>query len=108
MIEIQVRSPLQHLWAELSEKFSDIIDPSVKYGGGEEQIRQMLTELSGFVTEIEVGERMIAALRKRDLNKPQAMTLQEVQLRTVQYKEYLSNLLNQMVSRLENQKERKG
>lgn len=108
LIEIQVRSPLQHLWAELSEKFSDIIDPSVKYGGGEEQIRQMLTELSGFVTEIEVGERMIAALRKRDLNKPQAMTLQEVQLRTVQYKEYLSHLLSQMVSRLENQKGQKG
>lgn len=108
LIEIQVRSPLQHLWAELSEKFSDIIDPSVKYGGGEEQIRQMLTELSGFVAEIEVGERMIAALRKRDLNKQQAMTLQEVQLRTIQYKEYLSNLLNQMVSRLENQKEQKG
>jgi ppGpp synthetase/RelA/SpoT-type nucleotidyltranferase len=33
LIEIQVRTALQQLWAELSEKYSDVIDPSIKYGG---------------------------------------------------------------------------
>ena len=33
-VEIQVRTALQHLWAELSEKLSDVIDPAIKYGGG--------------------------------------------------------------------------
>src|SRR5256885_3801831 len=30
LIEIQVRTALQHLWAELSEKFSDVSDPAIK------------------------------------------------------------------------------
>lgn len=104
LIEIQVRSRLQHLWAELSEKLSDVIDPSIKYGGGGEQIRQMLTELSGFVAEIEVRERLMASLLKRDLSEQQAITLQEMQRRTVRHKEDLMNLLNQMARRPENQK----
>jgi putative GTP pyrophosphokinase len=29
-IEIQIRSRLQHLWAELSEKASDVVDPTIK------------------------------------------------------------------------------
>ncbi len=29
-VEIQIRSMLQHLWAEFSEKLSDVIDPSIK------------------------------------------------------------------------------
>lgn len=32
LVEIQVRTSLQHSWAELSEKISDVIDPSIKYG----------------------------------------------------------------------------
>lgn len=31
-VEIQMRTWLQHLWAELSEKLSDTIDPNIKYG----------------------------------------------------------------------------
>jgi ppGpp synthetase/RelA/SpoT-type nucleotidyltranferase len=34
LIEIQVRTALQHLWAEMSEKISDVIDPAIKYGRG--------------------------------------------------------------------------
>ena len=41
-IEIQVRSTLQHMWAELSEKIADVVDPALKYGGGPEE---WLTEL---------------------------------------------------------------
>ncbi|MEO7632585.1 MAG: hypothetical protein ABIU20_04245, partial [Blastocatellia bacterium] len=36
LIEIQVRTELQHLWAELSEKFSDVLDQTIKYGGGDD------------------------------------------------------------------------
>lgn len=108
LIELQVRSPLQHLWAELSEKFSDIIDPSVKYGGGEDHIRQMLTERSGLMTDIEETEIMMAGLPKQHLNEQQAMALQELQTRIVQVKENLINNLNQVVRWLENQKGQKG
>jgi putative GTP pyrophosphokinase len=33
-IEIQVRSRLQHLWAEVSERLSDSVGAGLKYGGG--------------------------------------------------------------------------
>ena len=41
-VEIQVRSSLQHLWAELSEKSSDVLDPTIKYGGGPDEWRTFL------------------------------------------------------------------
>ena len=55
-IEIQVRTQMQHLWAELSEKLSDMIDPSVKYGGGGEEVQQALAQISALVAEIEALE----------------------------------------------------
>jgi putative GTP pyrophosphokinase len=41
-IEIQIRTTLQHLWAELSEKLSDSYDPAIKYGGGDSETRKLL------------------------------------------------------------------
>jgi ppGpp synthetase/RelA/SpoT-type nucleotidyltranferase len=60
MIEIQVRTSLQHLWAELSEKFSDIVNPAIKYGAGNENVREMLTETSDLVIHIELIEVRLA------------------------------------------------
>jgi len=45
-IEIQVRTTLKHLWAELSEKLSDLVDPAIKYGGGAEVVRSHLADTS--------------------------------------------------------------
>jgi putative GTP pyrophosphokinase len=56
-IEVQVRTSLQHLWAEYSEKLSDLRDPALKYGGGDEEIQSMLQETSFLVSEIEDFER---------------------------------------------------
>lgn len=56
-IEIQVRTALQHKWAELSEKSSDVIDPTIKYGGGPKEWRRLLTESSEMVTSFEMIER---------------------------------------------------
>jgi putative GTP pyrophosphokinase len=33
-VEVQVRTTLQHVWAELSEKSADMFDAALKYGGG--------------------------------------------------------------------------
>jgi putative GTP pyrophosphokinase len=46
LIEIQVRTRLQQVWAELSEKYSDIIDPSIKYGGGDSELQEEIQDLS--------------------------------------------------------------
>jgi putative GTP pyrophosphokinase len=55
-IEIQVRSFLQHLWAELSEKSSDVLDPAIKYGGGPDEWRYLLKKTSEAVAAFEVFE----------------------------------------------------
>jgi putative GTP pyrophosphokinase len=59
VVEIQVRTSLQHLWAELSEKFSDVVDPTIKYGGGEEEIRELLTVASHFIALAELIEKRL-------------------------------------------------
>jgi putative GTP pyrophosphokinase len=45
-VEIQVRTALQDLWAELSEKLSDVVDSSIKYGGGDPEDQQWLLSIS--------------------------------------------------------------
>lgn len=56
LVEIQVRTLLQHLWAELSEKFSDVVDPAIKYGGGSRHVRKELALVSSSIAGIEARE----------------------------------------------------
>jgi ppGpp synthetase/RelA/SpoT-type nucleotidyltranferase len=59
LIEIQVRTSLQHVWAELSEKYSDVIDRSIKYGGGDAVIQQILQVTSKLIANEELDEKLI-------------------------------------------------
>lgn len=62
-VEIQVRTALQHLWAEVSEKSSDVLDPTIKYGGGTDLWRNFLTKSSESVAAYENLEKaQMAAL----------------------------------------------
>jgi putative GTP pyrophosphokinase len=52
-VEIQVRTQLQHLWAECSEKLADRVGITIKYGGGEPDVRAFLDDTSQLVQQIE-------------------------------------------------------
>ena len=52
-IEIQVRTVLQHLWAEFSEKSADAFGIEVKYGGGNKTFREALDNASVIVARYE-------------------------------------------------------
>ena len=52
-VEIQVRTELQHLWAQLSERLSDARGSAIKYGGGDPDIRQRLSEMSDLIGSYE-------------------------------------------------------
>ena len=80
-VEIQVRSRLQHLWAELSEKCSDVFDDSgIKYGGGREAVRRMLKNFSEMVAD---GEN------------------EETSEESIQWKELLANMLRESITGLQ-------
>ncbi len=59
-VEIQVRTALQHIWAELSEKLSDVVGPDIKYGMGDPRNLQPLETCSTIIAAIESREPYIA------------------------------------------------
>lgn len=60
-MEVQVRTALQQLWAELSEKLSDRFGIAVKYGGGDAATRDTLDECSELVGAVEHTEAVLRA-----------------------------------------------
>jgi putative GTP pyrophosphokinase len=64
-VEIQTRTILQQKWAELSEKLSDVVDPAIKYGGGAAAVRNLLSERSNTIAEIEMIETALLGLDNR-------------------------------------------
>jgi putative GTP pyrophosphokinase len=78
LVEIQVRTSLQHVWAELSEKLSDVVDPALKYGGGDLKNKLLLKEYSDLVADLEsfelesANQKSVEALRQRLLKLLQA------------------------------------
>ena len=91
LIEIQVRTAFQHLWAEVSEKSSDVLDPTIKYGGGDQRWQNFLATSSKSVASFEEFEkkhaeaerlgkiadssfekfkRTVTKMRKRPLSEP--------------------------------------
>jgi putative GTP pyrophosphokinase len=77
-VEVQLRTDLQHVWAELSEKLADAFGMDTKYGGGPASIRTTLDSFSGFIADFEQnldidGERSELALKVKRMIR-QAMT----------------------------------
>jgi ppGpp synthetase/RelA/SpoT-type nucleotidyltranferase len=100
-IEIQVRSSLQHLWAELSERAADVLDPTIKYGGGPEKWRKLLASLSEWIAEHEMIERLDDMSRKSHHNDD-AQNNQVAQAQKM--KNEISDILRSIISQLDDLK----
>jgi putative GTP pyrophosphokinase len=87
LIEIQVRTSLQHHWAELSEKISDMEGSEIKYGGGDEDTQNFLAMVSSLITAEESAEMLL----KSPVWLPQ--NLAEAQQRLNQMREMLFGML---------------
>jgi len=72
-VEIQVRTRFQHLWAELSERLSDVVDPGLKYGAGPEEHREFLMTVASRLAVFEEAELEILYVL-RDLNAIESET----------------------------------
>src|SRR5271165_4361055 len=53
-VEVQIRTKLQHYWAELSEKLADV-DPEIKYGGGLPNSKELLERAARMIRNVEEG-----------------------------------------------------
>lgn len=85
-VEIQVRTSLQHLWAELSEKFSDVVDPSIKCGQGPAEVRELLAMSSELIVDLERQEATLAREAREvfDLASEQMSSSEADRLRKVE------------------------
>jgi putative GTP pyrophosphokinase len=57
-VEVQLRTQLQHFWAEISETAADVFGIAVKYGGaapGRPDVRESLDALSTLIADLESG-----------------------------------------------------
>jgi ppGpp synthetase/RelA/SpoT-type nucleotidyltranferase len=96
-VEIQVRSSLQHLWAELSEMWADEIDPSIKYGGGPETNRQLLAQLSRTIAKVEILDVQLPGIRAQlSQMRPLVRSLGELDSKVEQIQQHLAGLSKQL------------
>lgn len=98
LIEVQIRSTLQHLWAELSEKLSDLIDPKLKYGGGKKELQELLSELSKLVASYEEGEIRISGLLAHKVDEEIMKDIQALRQEVLGFKTNIVNLINEIAS----------
>lgn len=59
-VEVQVRTNLQHYWAEFSERVSQDLGLAIKYGGGPPLARAQLLNASKLVADIESLEARLS------------------------------------------------
>ena len=104
LIEIQVRTTLQHVWAELSEKYSDVVDPAIKYGGGTEVAQKLLNDASKLVGLEESIEGEISEVRgpssQDDMSSNQRRLIDNFHEAQSSFRQQIQNLLRKLLERV--------
>ncbi len=78
-VEVQIRTDLQHVWAQLSEKLSDKFDPTIKYGGGGERVQNELERISNHIAEVEADEKEVWMSRQTAREQGREETPEQIQ-----------------------------
>ena len=66
LVEVQVRSMLQHRWASLVEDLARHLEQPLKHGDGDPHVLQHLAELAAVIADIDRGRRQapsVASMR---------------------------------------------
>jgi ppGpp synthetase/RelA/SpoT-type nucleotidyltranferase len=81
LVEIQVRTLLQHGWASAVETRADKIDLDIKYGGGPEGIQHELLNLSNTIAGLEETEKYLRDLHEQGHVSPDQTDSLEAEMR---------------------------
>jgi GTP pyrophosphokinase len=100
-VEIQIRTELQHLWAQLSEKLSDVVDSAIKYGGGEPEVQMIMSEGSEIIGEMDELEIELASLKQREGEASELQEQKGAIEEFVRLKKKVREQLEQSIARLE-------
>jgi putative GTP pyrophosphokinase len=98
LIEIQVRTSLQHIWAEFSEALSDEFDSAIKYGGGSDSTIQLLGFLSKRIADLEELEKDITDAEAKDVDGTHQKGLQALRGRVAGMKKEIEDACNDAIS----------
>lgn len=60
LVEIQIRTELQDLWAQCSERMADLHGIEVKYGGGPQEVVTLLARLAAVIADIEAIQMAVS------------------------------------------------
>ncbi|NOS99665.1 MAG: hypothetical protein HOP29_03470 [Phycisphaerales bacterium] len=101
-VEIQIRTELQHLWAELSERTADKFDPMIKYGEGPTAVRNILRGASYRIFELEVEESYAEAVPPPSMMEESRQIL--AWARWGQEKQRIADLLRRLISGFDSMK----
>ena len=84
LIEVQIRTRAQHLWAELSEKLADTYGQDIKYGAGDPWALAFLSELSTRIRKVESLQAQRIQLGKSRPVDPKMLKLAKKQAKSVE------------------------
>ena len=71
-VEVQIRTEIEELWANLAERCAALVDPELKYGGGSQEFREFLDEMSELGHQLDITSEDVQ--RMRDLVGPDALS----------------------------------
>lgn len=71
-VEVQIRTEIEELWANLAERCAALVDPELKYGGGPQEFREFLDEMSELGHQLDITSEDVQ--RMRDLVGPDALS----------------------------------